>query len=157
MKSITSTLVLGVVFIVSCQNNTPEKSAKADSLITVKAADANLNLNECFKYIKNRDTSNLKLNSAGKIVIGNLSYRLFEKDKNESTIIGIIKGDTIIADYTFQSEGTKSIRQVVWLKKDDKLIEGFGDVEEADGKTKFKNISKLIFGKSIVFTKVECK
>nr|GFC68635.1 hypothetical protein [Tanacetum cinerariifolium] len=35
-------------------------------------------------------------------------------------------GDTLVADYTFQSEGTTSIRQVVFLRRDIGFIEGFG-------------------------------
>jgi hypothetical protein len=38
-------------------------------------------------------------------VVGNLCYRFFEKDKNDGTVIGKLQGDTLIADYTFMSEG----------------------------------------------------
>ena len=88
---------------------------------------------------------------------GTLSYNLFEKDKNNGTITGIVKGDTIIADYTFQSEGTTSTREVVWLKKNDDLVEGFGDTEELKGKMKFKNTSNLRFDQSMVFKPIVCK
>lgn len=68
-----------------------------------------------------------------------------------------MKGDTLIVDYTFDSEGSESVREVVFLKRNNQLIEGFGDVEEKDGKTVFKDKSKLIFGNSIVFKKVDCQ
>ena len=156
MKKLIPTLVVAAAFFASCQNNNSKTSTSSDSsalgdVVTDSSSTA------CFLFNKNRDTANLNLNTIDSKVSGTLNYKLYEKDKNSGVIAGIVKGDTIIADYTFQSEGTSSVRQVVWLKKGDQLIEGFGDVEDADGKTKFKNISKLIFGDAIVFNKTTCK
>ena len=68
-----------------------------------------------------------------------------------------MKGDTLVADYTFNSEGKLSTRQVAFLKKDGKLMEGFGEVVEKDGKIYFKSISDLKFDDAIEFTKINCK
>ena len=65
-------------------------------------------------------------------------------------------GDTLFADYTFSSEGQSSVREIVMIKKGNDLIEGFGNVEENDGKTKFTDRSKLKFKKGLVFKKVNC-
>ena len=35
-------------------------------------------------------------------------YQLKEKDRNDGTLQGTINGDTLIADYTFSSEGMLS-------------------------------------------------
>jgi len=86
-----------------------------------------------------------------------LSYSLFEKDSNKGTISGEVKGDTILAEYNFDSEGMRSTREVVFLKRDRKLYEGFGEVEEKNGKTVFKDRSKLKFGDAIVFSLTDCK
>ncbi|TCD07063.1 hypothetical protein EZ449_14830 [Pedobacter frigidisoli] len=157
MKNTITFLGLAAVFFASCQGGTAKKTqAKIDSTI-VTNSENQVDAKECFQFIKNRDTASLSINKTDNTVKGNLSYNFYEKDKNAGTISGLVKGDTIIADYTFQSEGTKSVREVVWLKQGNQLIEGFGDVQEVDGKTKFKDISKLKFGASMVFSKTPCK
>ena len=157
MKNIFPTLAMAATLFASCTGGTSKKTqAKIDSTIvtnTEKKADST----SCYQYIKNRDTANLSINIIDSTITGILSYNLYEKDKNAGTIVGIVKGDTILADYTFQSEGSKSVREVVWLKQGDKLVEGFGDIEEMNGKTKFKDLSKLKFDSSLVFTKSDCK
>lgn len=111
---------------------------------------------ECYSYIKNRDTATLKINTENEELTGDLAYNLFEKDSNKGTIAGEMKGDTIIAEYIFNSEGMSSIREIVLLRKDGKLYEGYGDVEEKRGKMVFKDRSKLKFGDAIVFSKTDC-
>lgn len=152
MKNIIPILAIFASFTIACEGNRT-KTATSNSNVAEKEMGAK----QCFQYINKKDTASLNLDTNKDQVTGMLSYHLFEKDKNNGTIAGIVKGDTIIADYTFQSEGTTSTRQVVWLKKDDQLLEGIGDIEEVNGKTKFKNLSKLSFGGSIIFNKTTCK
>ncbi len=74
---------------------------------------------------------------------GTLDYRLSGKDRNSGTINGVIKGDLLIADYVFMSEGITSTRQVVFKLVDNTLLEGYGDIVEQDGKVIFKDVNKL--------------
>ncbi|GGE50873.1 hypothetical protein EV200_10292 [Pedobacter psychrotolerans] len=151
MRNIIPILAIFTSAMMACQSNNT-KTTSTDS----KVAETDTNLKQCFQYINKKDTASLNLVTNKGTVNGVLSYNLFEKDKNNGSVAGIVKGDTIIADYTFQSEGTTSTRQVVWLKKNDQLIEGFGDVEEVKGKMKFKNTSSLRFDQSIVFKRFIC-
>ena len=68
------------------------------------------------------------------VVTGTLSYKFYQKDSNKGEFEGTLKGDTLLADYTFMSEGTQSVRQVVFLIKGETAIEGYGDIEEKDSK-----------------------
>ncbi|SHL22342.1 hypothetical protein [Flavobacterium xanthum] len=104
-----------------------------------------------------KDTILMNLTMEGnKILSGKLIYNFYEKDKNEGTLIGELKGDTLLADYTFMSEGISSVRQVVFLKKGDTYIEGYGDiVEEASGKVIFKDRKQLKFDGKSVLSKVD--
>lgn len=155
MKNIFA--ILAIALFASCQGGTAKKTrAKIDSAI-VSNASTPKNAVACYQYIKNRDTATLTLKTAGNEVSGSLGYNLYEKDKDSGTFKGIVKGDTLIADYTFHSEGKISVRQIALLKQDNKLIEGFGDVEEIKGNVKFKDISQLKFDNSIVFSKIDCK
>ena len=107
--------------------------------------------------MKNRDTASLTLKIAGEEITGDLSYSLYEKDSNKGTIAGEIKGDTIIAEYDFNSEGVRSIREIVFLKKGDKLYEGYGEAETKGMKTMFKNRAQLNFKDGIIFDPTTCK
>ncbi|WP_343523136.1 hypothetical protein [Pedobacter sp.] len=157
MKNIIPILGATALFMASCQGGTAKKTqAKIDSTIITNAS-AKPDSILCYQYIKNRDTATLSLKTKDNKVTGTLGYNLYEKDKNAGTITGIIKGDTIIANYIFQSEGKTSIREVAFLKKGDQIAEGFGDVEEVKGETKFKDLSKLKFDGSMNFDKIDCK
>ncbi|MGM9475401.1 hypothetical protein ACS5PU_03180 [Pedobacter sp. GSP4] len=157
MKNIIPVLGLAALLMASCQGGTAKKTqAKIDSTI-VTNAEAAPNSVECYQYIKNRDTATLSFKSDDNKVTGTLGYNLYEKDKNAGTIAGVVKGDTIIANYTFQSEGQTSVREVVFLKKENQLIEGFGDIREVKGETKYKDVNKLKFDGSIAFGKIDCK
>jgi len=151
-----SILLLTVVagFIAACQNKTPEQ--KIDSLAT--APDTTVIADKaCYAYIKNKDTASLSMTKAGNAVTGQLDYNFYEKDKNAGTIAGVIKGDTIIADYTFNSEGTSSVREVIFIRKGDQLAEGYGPMEEKGGRTVFTDKSKVKFGDYILLSPIECK
>jgi len=155
MKNIFA--ILAIALFASCQGGTAKKTqAKIDSAI-VNDATVPQNAVACYQYIKNRDTAALTVKTVGNQVSGSLGYNLYEKDKNSGTFNGLVKGDTLIADYTFHSEGKISVREIALLKQGDKLIEGFGDVQEIKGNVKFKDISKLKFDNSMVFSKIDCK
>lgn len=114
---------------------------------------------ECYNVIIKKDTVSMTLNIKGtQIASGKLIYSLFEKDKNEGTLVGEVKGDTLLAEYTFMSEGVSSIRQVAFLKKGNTYVEGYGDVvDDNKGKVTFKDTKQLKFEGNIVLSKVDCK
>ena len=152
MKNIITALAIFTSALAACQSNST-KTPSSNAEVT-KTEDSP---KHCYQYISQKDSAFLSLETKNNQVTGTLSYNLFEKDKNNGAITGIVKGDTIIADYTFQSEGMTSIREVVWLKKNDQLLEATGDIEEINGKAKFKNLSTLSFGKSMIFKKTDCR
>ncbi|WP_379093732.1 hypothetical protein [Pedobacter sp. UC225_65] len=154
MKKIFFTLIGLAGLFAACQGNKSEQN-NADSM----ALDTNITpvtQQLCYSYIKDKDTAKLSLMSSGSITTGELNYNLYEKDKNSGIFKGEMRGDTLIADYTFKAEGTESVRQVAFLKKGDQLLEGFGEVKEQNGKMVFKDINKLTFGQAMVFNKVDC-
>ena len=113
---------------------------------------------ECYSAIIKKDTISLSLTvKDSSLEEGELHYNFFEKDKNHGTLTGTFKGDTLFADYTFMSEGKSSVREVVFLKKGNTFIEGYGDVEEKDNKMVFKDKKKLSFDGKIALSKTDCK
>ncbi|MCV9926999.1 hypothetical protein OIU83_05025 [Flavobacterium sp. LS1R49] len=144
-------LIIGVftMVLVSCKKNKPEE-------VTLDAVESVGE--QCFESVINKDTIKMTLNTNSRNEVnGELIYKIYEKDKNEGTINGTIKGDTLIADYTFQSEGVSSVREVAFLKKGTTYIDGYGDLIEKNGKMVFKDKKTLKFDAKMTLSKVDCK
>ena len=160
-----SPFVIPALFILALTSCTSENKSRTGDSTEVIAVDTTFTAtiptessSECYLYTKNRDTASLKLNIRGEELTGELSYNLFEKDMNRGKIAGEMKGDTIIAEYIFDSEGMRSVREVVFVRKDDgNIYEGTGEVIEKNGKMVFKNRSALKFSPTMVFTKTNCE
>jgi hypothetical protein len=141
---------LVVITLFSCKKEADE--AKAPETVAEKPA-----IEECYKGIVKEDTIAMTLIiKDNEITDGQLSYHLFEKDRNDGTLKGQIKGDTIFADYTFMSEGKQSVREVAFLKQGNAYMEGYGDVREVNGKMIFVDPKKLKFDSKTVLLKSEC-
>ncbi len=110
---------------------------------------------ECFRWVSNKDTVDMRIVRTADNVRGKLRYMWYEKDKSNGTIVGVFKRDTLKADYRFQSEGMESFREVVFVRKGNQLVQGNGEMTERKGKMIFSG--KLSFENSISMVKVECE
>ncbi|RED26452.1 hypothetical protein BD847_0370 [Flavobacterium cutihirudinis] len=158
MKKVVAIAALLLTVLVSCKKATDtepiqiEPKAPKEAEIVEPAGD------QCYASRADGNVIEMSFNvNSHQEVNGKLSYNLSGKDKNEGTLIGNMKGDTLIADYTFTSEGVSSVREVAFLQKDGTLIEGFGDVISTNDKVTFKDKSKLKFDAKNTLTKVDCK
>jgi hypothetical protein len=142
--AIASSLAL----LVACHEQHPQT--------TQEPAAPTLTGPQCYAYLSTQDTVRLTLATIQPTVTGQLSYRYFEKDRNQGTIRGTMHGDTLLADYTFQSEGTTSVRQVAFLRRDTGFIEGFGAVAERQGQTVFAQPHTLQFDAKYTLLSVAC-
>ena len=108
----------------------------------------------CYTYASPRDTVSLSVTDLQGNTRGTLRYALAEKDRNTGTFEGEWSGDTLYANYTFQSEGVESVREVAFLRRGDHLIEGYGPVN-SEG-TAFAAGSKLRFPGQMELTRTDC-
>lgn len=149
-------IAVAFVFVLSCKKETKEEvfmPTVEEEMAVEEAA-----VTECYLAIIKKDTVTLSLTiKDSSLDKGELNYNFFEKDKNQGTLSGTFKGDTLFADYTFLSEGKTSVREVVFLKKGNIFIEGYGDVEEIENKTVFTDKKKLFFDSKVVLSKTDCK
>ena len=159
MKKVLAITTLVLTVLISCKKETTTTepvqitpSPPKEAEIAEPAGD------QCYAWRANGSVIEMSFNvNSHQEVNGKLSYNLVGKDKNEGTLIGNMKDDTIVADYTFNSEGTSSVREVVFLQKDGTLIEGYGDVVQANDKVSFKDKTKLKFDQKNTLTKIDCK
>ena len=154
MKNKILIIVLGTMLFVACKKENAEKNSTIipeNNVADVKLA------NECYQAITGKDTISLTVDrTETEKISGQLSYKFFEKDRSEGTIKGVIMGDTLLADYTFKSEGVLSVRQVVFLKKGNGYTEGYGSIIEKNGNTKFQSDQNLKFDGKIILSKIDC-
>ena len=109
----------------------------------------------CYSMIYLKDTATLSINIIDSNVSGKLQYKWFEKDDNDGAIKGVVRDNLIIANYTFQSEGVSSVREVVFSIKNDSLFEGYGEVVVQNDTTRFVNTNQITFMKNPLI-KVDC-
>lgn len=155
MKNKIILLALISATIFSCKKK--EEQLSTDELKATVPQEEAASTKECYEYVQGNDTIQANLLVQSNIVSGDLIYKLYQKDKNTGKITGTINGDTLNADYTFMSEGKESVRQVVFLRKNKTLLEGYGESEEKDGKTVFKSMKGLNFTSSLQLLEVPCK
>lgn len=129
-------------------------SAATDTLVTNNKPVV---LSGCYEMVLKRDTAALNITLKDSTITGNLQYYFQEKDDNNGVLKGVIRDRYIYADYTFQSEGTTSVREVVFKIEGDTLVPGFGNITEQDGKIIFSDRSTLQFQHETPFLKVTCK
>ncbi len=154
-----------ISFLLAC-NNSSQTGSSGDSAASSAASTPSSNGGEsdtngsggptgssadsvtrCYMYAANKDTIRMKLIQTGQNITGELNYSLSEKDANTGTINGMLRGDTLIADYSYKSEGKVSMRQEVMLRQGDGFTIGSGATRSEDGKQVFSDLGKLNFGK----------
>ncbi len=138
---------------VEVSKNMPDTTVQ--SVDSVKMIDLN-NGTYCFAYTENRDTISMKLILKDSLASGTLIYNLYEKDKNKGTFKGMLRKDTLLADYTFLSEGMRSVRQVAFLVKGNILLPGNGSMKEQRNRLVFSSKNDITFDASITLQPIEC-
>jgi hypothetical protein len=142
-----------LALLFACNKN--EENKKPIDTAAPEAA-AMLSGKSCYQYIKGRDTVTMFLAMNANNANGELIYKLDGKDTNEGTFSGTFIGDTLYADYSFNAEGTQSIRETVFLRQNDILIQGFGEMVENDNKQSFKDPKNIKFDQSLILAKADC-
>ncbi|RZL08984.1 MAG: hypothetical protein EOO62_14540 [Hymenobacter sp.] len=146
-------LTLGL--LTAC-NEQPTQTAGQQQPAATSAAPTATTGPQCYAYTAGKDTVRLTLQTTQPTVTGQLTYNYFEKDRNRGTIQGTMHGDTLLADYTFQSEGTTSVRQVAFVRRGQGFIEGYGDIAERNGKTVFEKPHALQFDAKNLLAPAAC-
>lgn len=153
MKRLILLSVLALTML-NCKNKEQKtEHSNSDLHKTGKTTTPSLDLG-CYNYNDGESSISLEIIENDKEVKGYLTYTLVEKDKNYGDFTGKFQNDVLIANYTFQSEGKKSIRQVAFKVVGDKLIEGYGELNN-DG-TEFKDFDNIDFTSTMPLTKTDC-
>jgi hypothetical protein len=123
------------LFLFSCganESEAPDDDLRTDTVSDRSASDEPTEIHvvqTCYVWSTGKDSITLKIEQTGTVVTGQLNYVWFEKDSNRGTIKGEMRGDTLVADYTFMAEGMESVRKEFFLKKGDVFVIGQIDYE----------------------------
>lgn len=142
------------ILFISCnqgEKNTKDTGSQHDS--TGKLTSRS----NCYKYAGVNDTILLNLIHTGDSITGTLAYDFSEKDDNSGIINGMMKGNILVAEYTFTSEGVRSVRQVAFKLEDSTMVEGYGETYMLNDKSYFKNTDSLHFNGSIKLVEYVCQ
>ena len=159
MKTTLLSLPAIGTILTACNTKTAQESAGETAADTATVAAPPVATASCYAYTANtanKDTITLRLTANKNAVTGEFAYKLFEKDKNTGTIQGGMKGDTLLADYTFMSEGTESVRQVAFLRGGDTFTEGYAAVRQEGSRMVFEKTGDLKFNGNTALKKVSC-
>ena len=108
----------------------------------------------CYVFDDGKNVVSLEITENTAEIKGNLIYDFAEKDKNSGNFHGKLKDGILIADYTFQSEGIETTRQVAFKVNNNTFIEGYGELNNEG--TAFKDTSNLSFTSDMPLTKTDC-
>lgn len=140
-----------IPIISSCSNNETKKETAKE-----------IGKQQCYVAIDGTDTAFLALNitESGKID-GNLQIKYTGKEQNNGTVEGKYSGDTLIVDYTFKVGTTnKTIYKnpLAFLKKDQQLVLGVGQIETTLGRSYFVKGEPINFERGkFVFDPATCQ
>jgi hypothetical protein len=148
--TIAATICLSTLANISCNEAAKETETSTtitetpDSIPRPDVTTMQPTMN-CYSGHIGKDSFHLRVEQFPTVVTGSLTYDFFEKDKNEGDLDGKISGDTLLANYTFSSEGKISTRQVIFLLKDSVATEGYGEMRDKEGKMVFKDLRSVNF------------
>jgi hypothetical protein len=110
----------------------------------------------CYSFNNGKDSIQMSIEITNDEAKGDLNFNYYEKDSNKGTFSGSLIGDTLWADYTFSSEGIESKREVAFLRKGKKWIQGYGEITEKNGMFIFTNRGDIRFDNNFILEKVAC-
>lgn len=152
--ALTATAIL-----ISCQKKSgvdeSQTTAKTDSITAIDVVAPNVP--QCYEFVQAKDTISFTFLQDGAAIDGQLRFQNYEKDSSAGKAVGTVSGDTLKLDYTFQAEGTTSVREMRFLKSGKTLVMGTGDMQDQNGKMTFTKPSEVKYEKAIVLVKTDCQ
>lgn len=148
------------VFLMNC-NKKPDPvipTVEPDSTAVVETVVDTLGAKSfCYMSVVANDTVFASIDDNLGTITGKLSYKNHEKDSSKGDVTGFKSGDTLKLTYEFESEGTKSKRDIFFIQKDNSLIEGLGEQKDDNGQMKYVNENKISYKGGNKLQAADCK
>jgi hypothetical protein len=157
MKKIGIVLVV-VIISLSCNKkleNTDISDVNEDSQVVNSINSDIVEIPEScyFDDLKN-DSIYLHINNNIGTITGKLRYKNGKKEKTTGDVMGFIDGDTLKLDYMFTENGVQTSKEIWFLNKNEKLVEGIGNHDEFGS---YSNPKKIVFEGGHSLESANCK
>ena len=107
----------------------------------------------CYTSVLRKDKYTFEiLGSENGLVSGRLSYNNYEKDSSSGAFLGVFKDNILLGEYSSFSEGSSSIRQVIFKKINQNLMQGYGPMVFAGDKEIFDNTNNVVYDQNTIFS-----
>ncbi len=137
---------MSIFFLMGCKNKDEKKVDMDDVIPTLQLG--------CYIYDFGNNIITFEITGMDDGVSGKLAYALDGKDSNRGTFKGQLSGDKLFGLYTFMSEGIESTRELAFMIKGNKLIEGYGPLNTSG--TAFEDRNKIVYSSTLPLTKTDC-
>ncbi|SFN94314.1 hypothetical protein SAMN05421594_4808 [Chryseobacterium oleae] len=148
------------ILLINCnkKTETPPPTAKVDTAAVVEPVIDTLGPKSfCYMAVTGKDSVFASIDDNLGTITGKIVYKNNEKDSSKGDVTGFKSGDTLKLTYEFQSEGTKSKRDIFFIQKDNTLTEGIGDHKEEDGQSKYADEKKISYKDGQKLEPADCK
>ncbi len=112
--------------------------------------------NKCYRLSTNGDTVSISISHSQDQVKGSMEISSQGGENNTAFLIGDFVGDTLIWNVWMESDGEVSKSQVAFLRKENSLIQGFGEMNFVNGVFQFKNRKAIEFMPSMQLKRIFC-
>lgn len=151
VPKITFLLLAAAMFASSCGNTNNGKTA-----LTSDTTSSQEPLKGCYIAVIKRDTIQLAITEVkGDRINGSLVYNFWEKDRSKGTFTGEYKDGVLLANYTFNAEGTTSERPVVFKRISEGFVEGSGETKTEQNQVVFADLNAIQFGQSYILKRTD--
>ena len=99
----------------------PEQQDTATA-VRIKTPTPDNNVSGCYRHTRGRDTLLVQLVQNGGRLAGRMRFDNYQIDGSMGTVTGNVSGDTLFLWYDFLSEGMRSVREMIFMKKGEDLM-----------------------------------
>lgn len=148
------------VFMINCNKKAeaPAPKPEKDTVATAEPVMDTLGPKSfCYMGITGKDTVFASIDDNLGTITGKMAYKNSEKDSSKGEVTGFKSGDTLKLTYEFQSEGTKSKRDIYFLQQDGTLVEGIGGHKEENGQMKYADEKKISYKDGQKLSTADCQ
>lgn len=110
----------------------------------------------CYYFNEGEDHRRMYVMRTGNYVLGDLHINWEGKDGAMGSFIGSFSGDTMWANYDVVMEGQKMRQEIVFILKDNQMIQGYGELNEDAAVQSFINKKKITFDEKHAMAKGDC-
>ncbi len=139
---------------VSCKTNKEEPLEQDEQTVSNDATTVSTLETGCYTFKRAGTLINFEITKNQNPVEGTLMYAISGKDKNTGAFRGKLVDDKLVGMYTFMSEGVQSERQVAFLLKGKRLVEGDGQLN--DEGNRFNDLNTVSYSSETPLNKADC-